>query len=412
MAGRFSDKEILLGVTGSIAAYKAAELASRLVEGGATVRVVLTRNAQQFIGAATFEGITGHPVITEMFSPATTPEIEHIALARRAHLFLIAPASANILAKAAQGLADDWLSTTLLATRAPVLFAPAMNMRMYEHPAVQANIATLRARGCHFAGPSSGALACGDVGPGRLIEPATILEQAEILLCANKDLAGKHVLITSGANHEPVDPVRFLGNRSSGRMGRALAMEALRRGARVTVVTGPCSVEPPASANVVRVQTAAEMLEAAEGHFASADIFIAAAAVADYRVEKPAVEKHKRAESLMTLTLVQNPDIARHLGLKKRPGQISVGFAAETHSILAHAAEKLEKKSLDLMVANEVGVPDSGFDKETSRAWLLATGARPEELPLMRKEELAAHIFDRVVALAGSHAAVTASLTP
>lgn len=411
MPGRFADKEICLGVSGSIAAYKAAEIASRMVEGGATVRVALTRNAQQFIGPATFEGITGNPVITELFSPSTTPEIEHIAVARRAHLFLIAPASANILAKAAQGLADDWLSTTLLATRAPVLFAPAMNMRMFEHPAVQANIETLRHRGCHIAGPASGALACGDVGPGRLLEPAAILEHAEVLLSTNKDLAGKKVLITSGANHEPVDPVRYLGNRSSGRMGRALAMEALRRGAEVTVVTGPCRVEPPSLAQVVRVETAAEMLDAVEAHFATADIFISAAAVADYRVEQPAAEKRKRQEPLVTLTLVQNPDIARHFGLKKRSGQLSVGFAAETHSILANAAEKLEKKSLDLIVANEVGVSDSGFDTETSRAWLLAVGHEPEELPLLPKEELAVRIFDRIAEIMRARDVPPASLS-
>ncbi|MCC6144569.1 MAG: bifunctional phosphopantothenoylcysteine decarboxylase/phosphopantothenate--cysteine ligase CoaBC, partial [Candidatus Hydrogenedentes bacterium] len=227
MARPFQDKEIVLGVTGSIAAYKACDVASRLVEAGARVRAVLTRSAREFVGPASFEGITGQRVITEMFEPLQNPEIEHISLARRADLFLIAPATANLLAKAAHGMADDWLSTTLLATRAPILFAPAMNTDMYMHPATQGNIALLKQRGCHFVGPGEGMLACRTVGPGRLIDTPAILEAAGPLLCKTKNLQGKRVLITSGANHEPIDPVRFLGNSSSGRMGRALAFEAL-----------------------------------------------------------------------------------------------------------------------------------------------------------------------------------------
>ncbi len=406
MPGPYADKEIVLGITGSIAAYKACELASRLVEGGATVRAVLTGAAQEFVGAASLEGITGNPAITSMFGQATNPEIEHIAVARWADLFLLAPASANLIAKAAQGIADDWLTTSLLATRAPLLFAPAMNMHMYAHPATQANIATLTERGAHFVGPDSGALACGDVGPGRLIDPAAILERVRVLLNPVHPLAGKRVLITSGANHEPVDPVRFIGNRSSGKMGRALALEALRQGAEVTVVTGPHEAPLPRDAQSIHVETAAEMLEAVEARWNDTDIFIAAAAVADYRVDRPMAEKHKRDGSVLTLTLVPNPDIARHVGLKKRADQISVGFAAETHDAVRNATDKLSRKNFDLVVANEVGVAESGFGTDTNKAWLVAPGMEAEELPLMTKDALAVRIFARILT------AVTASPDP
>lgn len=396
MRRAFAGREVVLGVTGSIAAYKACELASRMKEYGATVRAVLSRAALSFVGPASFEGITGQPVITEMFDPVQNPEIEHIAVARRAGLFLVAPATANVIAKAAHGIADDWLTTTLLATRSPILFAPAMNTQMYLHPATQENIALLKARGCHFVGPGAGQLACGEVGPGRLIEPLPILEAAAVLLSEDKSLAGKQVLLTSGANHEPMDPVRFIGNRSSGKMGYAIALEALRRGAKVTVISGPCDVAPPHAAETVRVQTAEEMLAAVESRFESADIFIAAAAVADYRVDMPRAEKHKRSGAVQSVTLVPNPDIAADMGRRKRKGQVSVGFAAETNDIVAHAAEKLARKKLDLIVANEVGVADSGFGTDTNRAWLLAPGRDAEALPLLGKDELAARIFDAI----------------
>ncbi|HPO11814.1 MAG TPA: bifunctional phosphopantothenoylcysteine decarboxylase/phosphopantothenate--cysteine ligase CoaBC [Candidatus Hydrogenedentes bacterium] len=399
MAGPFADKEIVLGVTGSIAAYKACEIASRLVEGGARVTAVLTKNAQQFVGPASFEAITGRRTITGMFERLETPEIEHISLARRANLFLIAPATANSIAKAAHGIADDWLSTTLLATRAPVLFAPAMNTHMYQHAATQANIQTLKARGCYFVGPGSGALACGEIGEGRLIDPPAILEAANILLCEKKDLAGKKVLITSGATHEPLDPVRFIGNRSSGKMGRMLALEALRRGASVTVVSGPAHVPLPYDAAVINVKTAQEMLEAVKERFAEADIFIAAAAVADYRIDNPAEEKHKRNGEALTLSLTPNPDIAAYAGIQKRPGQITVGFAAETHDLIAYAEEKLAKKNLDMIVANQVGGENCAFGSDTAWAWLLTPGNPPEQLHLIAKEELTGRIFDAVAAL-------------
>lgn len=399
MPGPFADKDIVLGVTGSIAAYKACEIAARLVEGGARVFTVLTRNAQQFIRATSLEAVTGNRAITDMFEPPPHSEIEHIALARRARLFLIAPASANIIAKAAHGLADDWLSTTLLATRAPVLFAPAMNTFMYEHPATQANIDLLRARGCRFVGPGYGALACGEVGLGRLIDTPTILEAAIMALSEKLDFCGKRVLVTSGANHEPIDPVRFVGNRSSGKMGRALALEALRRGAQVTVVSGPADTPLPHAAEVVRVMTAQEMLAAVTERFAKADIFIAAAAVADYHVEMPQAEKYKRDKDGLSLRLAPNPDIAAHVGALKRPDQFTMGFAAETQDVVKNALSKLEKKNFDLIVANEVGGCDCAIGADTSKAWLITPGVTPRRFPHISKEELAEAIFDKIAAM-------------
>ena len=396
MRRAFAGKEIVLGVTGSIAAYKACEIASRLKEYGATVRAALSRAALSFVGPASFEGITGQTAITSMFDPLQNPEIEHIALARRASLFLVAPATANVIAKVAHGIADDWLTTTLLATRAPILIAPAMNTQMYLHDAPQANIEVLKQRGVQFVGPGAGQLACGEVGAGRLIDTLPILEAASILISGDHSLAGRRVLITSGANHEPIDPVRFIGNRSSGKMGYAIALEALRRGAKVTVVSGPADIAPPFGAEVVSVQTAREMLAAVETRYDEANIFIAAAAVADYRVDMPRAEKHKRSGDVQSVTLVPNPDIAAEMGRRKRKGQINVGFAAETNDFVAHAQEKLTRKNLDLIVANQVGVVNSGFGTDTNRAWLLKPNEEPEELPLLQKDDLAARIFDAI----------------
>ncbi|MBI3117449.1 MAG: bifunctional phosphopantothenoylcysteine decarboxylase/phosphopantothenate--cysteine ligase CoaBC [Candidatus Hydrogenedentes bacterium] len=396
MSTPFSDKHIVLGVTGSIAAYKACELASRLVESGAKVTAVLTKSAQQFVGPVTFEAITGRRAICDLFERGQEAEIEHITVARNADLFLIAPASANVLAKAAHGLADDWLSTALLATRAPILFAPAMNMQMYAHSATQANVAVLRERGCHFVGPESGRLACGDFGPGRLIETGSILEAAAALISTDRSLAGKQVLITSGPTREPIDPVRYVGNRSSGKMGRALAQEALRRGASVTVVSGPASAPLPAGATVVKVETAEEMLEAVRETFAACDVFIAAAAVADYRPEQVYIEKHKRDVRGMDVHLVPNPDIAAEMGLRKTPGQVLVGFAAETEHLLEQARQKLEKKGLDLIVANSVAPADTAIGAEDAQAALLDAQGHVEDIGRVSKETLARRLFDRI----------------
>lgn len=398
MRRTLSNREIVLGVTGSISAYKACEIASRLVEFGAIVTPVLTQSARELVGAASFEAITGRRAVTAMFEPLQNPEIEHIAVATRADLFLIAPATANIIAKAANGIADDWLSTSLLATRAPILFAPAMNSNMYTHPATQANIKTLRARGCFFVGPASGRLACGTEGIGRMVEPMTVIEAALPLLSECKDLAGKRVLITSGANHEPIDPVRFIGNRSSGKMGRALALAALARGAQVTVVTGPAQAPLPYGVEAIRVETAAEMAQAVTPLAQDADVVIAAAAVADYRVEKPLQEKRKRDGKPVTLTLVENPDIIAQVGKGKRPGQIIVGFAAETQDPIQNAKAKLKKKNLDLIVACQVGASDSGFGADSINATFLTADGQTDELGLVPKEELAERLMDKIAA--------------
>jgi phosphopantothenoylcysteine decarboxylase/phosphopantothenate--cysteine ligase len=399
MKRNISSKEIVLGVTGSIAAYKACELASRLVELGANVTPVLTRSATELVGPATFEAITGRRAITAMFEPLQNPEVEHIAVALRADLYLIAPATANFIAKAAHGIADDWLTTTLLATQAPLLIAPAMNTNMYQHPATQQNIATLKERGAVFVGPDSGRLACRTVGPGRLIDPMTILEACVPLLCKDKDLAGKRILITSGATHEPIDPVRFIGNRSSGKMGRAIAIEALARGAEVTVVSGPSDVAIPHNARLVSVQTAAEMAEAVAGLVRDCDVFIAAAAVGDYRVESPANSKHKKSGKGLKLNLIENPDVLVLAGAGRHAGQIFVGFAAETDDLVKNATAKLKKKNLDLVVANQVNTPDSGFGKETTTGALIGRDGNLDELPTMTKDELAEKLLDRVAAL-------------
>ena len=399
MRRHLSHKEVVLGVTGSIAAYKACEVASRLVELGARVTPVMTASARQLLGPASLEALTGRRVITEMFEALQNPEVEHIAVATRADLFLIAPATANVLAKAAHGIADDWLSTTLLATRAPILFAPAMNTDMYTHPATQANIGTLQARGCHFVGPASGRLACGSIGVGRMIDPQTLLEAAVPLLCDRKDLAGKHVLITSGATREAIDPVRYMGNRSSGKMGRAVALEALARGARVTVVTGPAEVPLPYGVEVLEVETAAQMAEATLPLARSADLVIAVAAVADYRVETPYPQKRKRSAGPLTLTLIENPDILAQVAVDKRPGQVLIGFAAETDDLLANAKAKLTKKNLDLVVVNSVCGPDSAFGADSAKAAILDRDGHVEDLAVISKDELAARLLDRAAAL-------------
>jgi phosphopantothenoylcysteine decarboxylase / phosphopantothenate---cysteine ligase len=395
----FSNKEVVLGVTGSIAAYKACDLASHLVKLGARVTSALTASATELVGAASFEAITGQRAITRMFEPLQNPDIEHIAVATRADLFLVAPATANILAKAALGIADDWLSTTLLATRAPILFAPAMNTNMYEHPATQASIATLRERGCHFVGPEAGRMACGTTGIGRLASRRAILEAACILLSGQQDFTGKSVVLTCGATHEPMDPVRFIANRSSGKMGRALAMEALARGARVTVIAGPTQVPLPHGAEVVDVETAEEMAEAAVSLAQDADVFIGAAAVADYRVEQIAETKRKRTGKAISVKLVENPDITRLVSAVRQKGQILVGFAAETENVVKNAQAKLKRKKLDLMLANLVGAPDSGFGTDTLQASILASDGSADELGLLTKEDVATKLLDRIATL-------------
>ncbi len=396
----FADKTILLGVCGSVAAYRACELASQLTQQGATVLTAMTESAQRLVCPASFEAVAGQPVITEMFALCVQPGVEHIAVAQRADLFLIAPATANILAKAAHGIADDWLSTTLLATRAPVLFAPAMNTAMYTHPATQANVAQLRARGALFVGPASGNLACGDTGIGRLADRDDILDAVAIALHSEKDFAGKRVLITSGPNYEPIDPVRFIGNRSSGKMGRALALEALRRGAQVCVVSGPADTKPPAAAEIVYAATAAQMHDAVMARADQSDVILAAAAVADFRVEKISEQKIKRNDNALRLTLVPNPDIIAAAAAQKRPGCKVVGFAAESHDIVANADKKLRRKNLDMIVANTISGEKDAIGADKGEAWILLPDTQPESLGYIDKTLLAQHVFDRIARLA------------
>lgn len=392
----WNNREVVLGVTGSIAAYKACELASRMTELGAKVIPVLTHSAAELVGPSTFEAITGQRAVTAMFDSLQNPDVEHITVASRASLFLIAPATANILAKAANGLADDWLSTTLLVTRAPILFAPAMNTNMYAHPATQANLNTLRARGCHFVGPESGRLACRTVGPGRLIDPPVILEAASLLLDERDDLADKRVLITSGATREALDPVRYLSNRSSGKMGYALALEAMARGAQVTVITGPTEIAPPHGAERIDIETAEEMAEAVAQRLPETDVFVAAAAVADYRPAHAPSVKQKRTGQPLQLELVENPDVLGRACSQRKHGQILVGFAAETGDLEEMGREKLRNKPVDLLVVNRVGPGQCGFGAGSLDALLLDGSATVTDLGHVGKETVAQAVFDRV----------------
>lgn len=395
---------VVLGVTGGIAAYKAADIVSRLGKAGVDVYVIMTEHACQFITPLTLETLSHHPVVTDMFRRDTPWEVEHIALAQRADVFVVAPATANILGKMAHGIADDMLSTTLMATRAPILLAPAMNTNMYTHPAMQDNLRLLAERGCRFVGPDEGLLACGDVGAGRMSQPEAIVAAILDLLHPKRDLAGKRVLVTAGPTREPIDPVRYISNRSSGKMGYALARAALERGAEVTLVSGPVSLTPPSGAACVKVETTEQMLEAVLAVYDDMDIVIKAAAPADYRPRDVAAHKIKKQDGAgLTLEMTENPDIAKALGQRKR-GQVLVAFAAETDHLLEHAREKLQKKGADLLVANDVTQPGSGFDVETNEVVLITAGEDPRPLPQMSKYEVAQHILDEAVRLMDSRA--------
>ncbi len=392
-------KKIVLGVTGGIAAYKAVEVASRLRKLGAEVHVIMTRAATEFVTELTFREITGQPVTTSMWDKVTHWNVEHIALARMAELVLIVPATANFIAKAAQGMADDMLTTTLLATRAPIFFAPAMNSNMYANPVTQQNIQALQRRGWQLIEPASGPLACGTSGVGRLPEPEQIVAEVEAAASSLASLTGKKVLVTAAGTIEPIDPVRYIGNRSSGRMGYAIAAEAARRGAEVVLVSGPSALSEPAGVRTIHIETAAQMRSAVLAEFPACDIVIKAAAVADYRAREVAENKIKKDEDVLTLVLEKNPDILKELGGLKQPGQILVGFAAETQNLLAYAKQKLEKKNLDFIVANDVTKPNAGFNAETNLIKILSRDGRVEEFPLQSKVALAGIILDRVTAL-------------
>ncbi|MBI5968739.1 MAG: bifunctional phosphopantothenoylcysteine decarboxylase/phosphopantothenate--cysteine ligase CoaBC [Deltaproteobacteria bacterium] len=388
------DRKIVLGVTGGIAAYKAAELVRELVRAGAEVHVVMTKSAQAFITPLTFQTLSGNPVATELFSLIEESEIGHISLADRAEILVIAPATANIIGKIASGIADDMLTTIVMATKAPVLIAPAMNVHMWENPICQENIEKLRARGYQFVGPESGELACGYEGKGRLAEIPTIMEEIRAIL-SPQDFAQEKILITAGPTEEPIDPVRFITNRSSGKMGFALAHAARRRGAEVTLVSGPTALPAPPKVSYISVRSAAEMREAVLNNLNSASILLMAAAVSDYRPKKTAPEKMKKSKSETLLELERNADILAEAGQHK--GQrIIVGFAAETENLLQNARQKLKEKNLDLIVANDITLPGAGFEVDTNIVKLLDPSGKVEELPLMTKEELADRILDRI----------------
>ncbi len=398
LAGR----ELLLGVTGSIAAYKAAYLLRELVRLGAGVTVCLTAHAREFVGPLTFRTLSGRPVLMDLFDPQSPDAVEHVALAERAHAVLVAPATANLLAKAAHGIADDFLSTLLLAARGPVVIAPAMDGGMWEHPAVRANVATLRGRGVTVLEPDAGALASGLAGKGRFPEVDAIVE-ALLRALAPRDLAGDRVLVTAGPTREPLDPVRYISNRSSGKMGYGLAAAALRRGAGVTLVSGPTALTPPAGAVFVPVQTAEEMREAVLQHLPWATVVIKAAAVADYRAKQTAPAKIKGKRDL-TLELTPNPDILAEVAAR-RSGAFVVGFAAETHDVAAHARAKLEGKGIDLLVANDVSQQGIGFDAEENEVLLLDRWGGTRALPRMPKAEVADAILSHILALRAGAAA-------
>ena len=386
-----------LGVSGGIACYKAAELVRLLVRDGFTVQVIMTKEAMEFVAPLTFQSLSGRPVATETFSLTQESEIGHIHLADQADLFVIAPATANIIGKIAAGIADDLLTTVVMATQAPLLIAPSMNVHMYSNPILQENIRKLKALGCHFMEPAEGYLACGYEGKGRLPEPDTIVDEIQRLF-KKKDLAGEKLLITAGPNHEPLDPVRYISNRSSGKMGYALARQGMRRGAEVTLVSGPTSLAPPAGARFIPVKTSAEMREAVLKEFPNATTVVMAAAVADYHPEKFASRKIKRENGSIQIKLKPNPDILKELGRKKN-GRVLIGFAAETEALVANATKKLREKKLDLIVANNVTEEGSGFDVDTDVATLLDRNGAVHSLPLMSKDELADRIFDYLLAM-------------
>jgi phosphopantothenoylcysteine decarboxylase / phosphopantothenate---cysteine ligase len=389
---------IALGVTGGIGAYKAVEVVRGLQKRGHEVAAIMTHSAARFVGPVTFEAITRRRVITDQWETGANADIEHIALASSADLLLVAPATANIIAKFAHGIADDFLSTLYTATRAPVLIAPAMNTNMFAHRAVKENLDTLASHGVRFVEPGEGYLACGWIGKGRLAEPDEIVAAAEAILRPAGPLQGQKVLVTAGPTYEDVDPVRYLGNRSSGRMGFALAAEAAARGAQVTLVAGPTSLAPPAVYRVVRVRSAVEMHAAVLEHAAGAAVVIMAAAVADYAPAQQAGQKVAKGADTITLTLKKTPDILADLGsrrLASAGGPLLVGFAAETEQVVARATEKLRRKHADLIVANDVSRSDAGFDVETNAVTLItADGTDP--LPLQSKARVAGEILNRV----------------
>ncbi|MDO9559336.1 MAG: bifunctional phosphopantothenoylcysteine decarboxylase/phosphopantothenate--cysteine ligase CoaBC [Syntrophales bacterium] len=386
-------KHILLGVTGGIAAYKSAELIRLFIKTGCSVKVIMTRHATEFITPLTLQTLSGNPVFMDMFSLIRDHDIAHIALAEEADVLVIAPATANIIGKMAAGLADDLLTTVALATKAPVLICPAMNTNMYENAIVRENMRKLASRGCHIMAAGEGELACKTEGSGRLPDLQDILDEVQSLL-TEKDLAGKRILVTAGPTREPFDPVRFITNYSSGKMGYALAIVARRRGAAVTLISGPTVLPVPSGVDFIPVSSALEMREAVMQHLKTADMVIKSAAVADFRPSTRADDKIKKKSGPLTLTLERNPDILAEIG-KKKEGRILIGFAMESEDLVENAKAKLMKKNLDLIVANDVKQSGAGFQTDTNIVKILDRAGGIEELPLMDKMEVAGRILDR-----------------
>jgi len=402
MTALLEGRRILLGVTGSIAAYKAAELASQLTQAGAQVEAVLTEAAQRFVSALTFQSLTGRRAYTEADLWGAEGHVLHVGLAQGADLLVIAPATADTLAKLAQGRADTLLTLTALASTCPLLLAPAMDAGMYGHPATQANLEVLRSRGAILVGPAEGRMASGLLGPGRMVEPAELMGHIRLALGRNRPLAGRRVVVTAGGTQEPLDPVRALTNHSSGKQGYALAQAALDRGAQVTLISAPTALAAPIGAQVIPVRTAAQMGEALLPAAAQADVLLMAAAVADFRPAQPTEQKHKRGRGTPKLELEPTEDLLAQVmeqrGSGARP-QVVVGFAAESQDLVQNARAKLEAKGLSLVVANDITAPNAGFAADTNQVTLLDPAGRVETLPLMSKAEVAEVVLDRVVEL-------------
>ena len=390
------NKTALLGVPGSIAAYKIASLASMLVKQHANVHVIMTKNATNFINPITFETLTGNKCLVDTFDRNFEFQVEHVSLPKQADIALVAPASANVIGKMAHGIADDMLTTTLLACKAPILVSPAMNTNMYENPIVQDNIRTLEAYGMKIITPASGYLACGDTGAGKMPEPETLFAHIEAEIACEKDLAGKKVLVTAGATQEALDPVRYLTNHSTGRMGYAIAKAAMLRGAEVTLVSGQTNLTPPLFVNTVPVVSAQDMFEAVESRFSDTDILVMAAAVADYRPKEFVDHKIKKKEGDNCLELARTTDILGTLAGRKKTGQFICGFSMETENLLENSTEKLKKKNLDMIAANNLRTEGAGFGTDTNVVTLIRPD-RVTELPILSKLEVAHRILDSIL---------------
>ena len=393
-----TNKTILLGVTGGIAAYKSASLASMLVKKGAEVRVIMTEHAANFINPITFESLTGHKCITDTFDRNFEFKVEHVALAKKADVIMVAPATANVIAKLAHGLADDMLTTTILASKAPKIIAPAMNTGMYENPVTQDNLAVLKKYGMEVIAPADGYLACGDIGSGKMPEPEVLCEHILRRCACRKDMAGMKVLVTAGPTQEALDPVRYISNHSSGKMGYSIAKACVLRGADVTLVTGKTSLALPLFVNAVPVVSARDMYNAVIARSEEMDIIIKAAAVADYRPKHVAPEKVKKADSDLAIPLERTDDILKFLGDHRRSGQFLCGFSMETENMLDNSTKKLYKKNLDMIVANNLKMQGAGFGTDTNIITMI-TKNDVTELPIMEKEEAAFHILDKILAL-------------